>query len=245
MKNKVAIVTGAQSGIGEATCLYLGEKGCIVVATGRSEEKLSLIKNKMNRYGYICDTFVLDVTNEEEWNQLCKYVFKKYNSIDYLVNNAGVTSREKVHEGTRELWDKIMNTNAYGPYLGMKYCIPYMQRNHYGSIVNVSSVGGLVGIGGGTAYPASKGAIYSMTRRVAINYGQDNIRANIVCPGWIETPMTEGAREAKKEQFMDRQALKYFGKPEDVAHAIIFLLSDLSKFTTGIQLIVDGGFTAE
>lgn len=245
MKGKVAIVTGAQTGIGKATCLCLGEKGSIVIATGRNIKKLNLLKDEMNRKGYTCDVFLLDVANEEQWIHMCECVYEKYHAIDYLVNNAGITSREKVHEGTRELWDCIMDTNAYGPYLGMKHCIPYMQKNQYGSIVNVTSVGGIVGIGGGTAYPASKGALYSMTRRVAVNYGVDHIRANIVCPGWIETPMTKKAREEKRQQFMDRQALKYFGKPEDIAYTIVFLLSDLSRFTTGSQLIVDGGFTAE
>ncbi len=245
MKRKVAIVTGAQTGVGKATCYCLAKKNVLVVATGRSLEKLNILKNEIILKGYDCEICRLDVTKEEEWINLCQFVYKKYHSIDYLVNNAGITSREKVHEGTRELWNIIMDTNAYGPYLGMKHCIPYMQKNHYGSIVNVTSVGSLVGIGGGTVYPASKGALYSMTRRVAINYGIDNIRANIVCPGWIDTPMTEYSRQEKKQQFLDRQALKYFGQPEDIANTIVFLLSDLSKFTTGSQIIVDGGFTAE
>ncbi|WP_312431128.1 SDR family NAD(P)-dependent oxidoreductase [Lacrimispora sp.] len=241
---EVVIVTGASSGVGRAAAVLFADKGAVVVAIGRKQKELELLKLEIEEKGHQCLVAVMDVSDERAWEEVTSSVMKKTGRIDVLVNNAGVTSREKVAEGSRELWDSIMNINAYGPYLGMKYCIPYMQERKKGSIVNVTSVGGVVGIGGGTVYPASKGALYSMSRRVAVNYGEDNIRVNTVCPGWIETPMTDGARPEKAMQFMDRQALNYYGTPEDVANAILFLASDEARFITGAELRVDGGFTA-
>lgn len=237
-KDKVILITGAACGIGRACVKLFVEQGAIVIACDcNKEELLSLCDKNIQSY-------ILNVENEKEWKAVINKTIESYKHIDVLVNCAGISSRDIVTEGTSELWHRVLDVNAYGPYLGMKYCLPHMQNQRRGSIVNITSVGAIVGIGGGTVYPASKGAVYSMTRRIAAMFGIYNIRANMVCPGWIKTDMTKDARKEKEEQFIERQALKQIGDPIDVAQAVVFLASDKAKFITGTEVIVDGGFTA-
>ena len=237
LEEKVIVITGAACGIGRACVNLFAEQGATVIACDHNEEGLLSFCNKRIK------AYILHVENEKEWETVITNVIQLYTRIDVLVNCAGISSRDIVTEGTSELWHRILDVNALGPYLGMKYCLPYMQNQKKGSIINITSVGAIVGIGGGTAYPASKGALYSMTRRIAAMFGIYNIRANMVCPGWIKTNMTKGARKEKEEQFIERQALKQIGDPIDVAHAVVFLASDKAKFITGTEVIVDGGFT--
>lgn len=235
--NKVVLITGAASGIGRACASLFDSEQAIVIATDQDESILSFPHSRIQ-------THILHVEQEQDWKRVIEAVIRKYHKIDVFISCAGISSRDHVIEGTVEEWNQVMSINALGTYLGMKYCIPHMQKQRHGAIVNITSVGGLVGVGGGTVYPASKGAVYAMTRRVAMEYGKDHIRANVVCPGWINTNMTLHARKEKEQQFLKRQALDYIGEPEDVAHAVLFLASERAKFITGAQLIVDGGFTA-
>lgn len=243
VKGKVAIVTGSISGMGYRTSELLSEEGAYVIATGLDMEILKELQADLQARNLVCDVMELDVTKEEQWRAVIKFVLDKYNRIDILANIAGVSSREKVEDGDRDIWNQIMDINAYGTYLGMKHCIVDMKK-HGGAIVNISSVAGQIGIGGGTVYPASKGAVRAMSKRVAVDYGKENVRVNTIFPGWILTPMTENAREAKRKIFLDRQCLKYFGTPDDIAQAVLFLVSDKAKFITGAELVIDGGFTA-
>lgn len=236
-EDKVIVITGAASGIGRSCVNLFEEQGAIVIACDHNEEGLLSLCSKR------IQTYILHVENEKEWESVISKVIQSYKHIDVLVNCAGISSRDIVTEGTFELWHQIIDVNAFGPYLGMKYCIPHMQNQKKGSIINITSVGAIVGIGGGTVYPASKGAVYSMTRRIAAMFGIYNIRANMVCPGWIKTDMTKDARKEKEQQFIERQALKQIGDPIDVAQAVVFLASDKAKFITGTEVIVDGGFT--
>lgn len=236
---KVIIITGAASGIGKSCVEILSEENVIIIATDISYpmNEFHELYNQVYSYG-------LDVSKSESWDLLVHEIEDNFGIVNALVNCAGISSRDKVVTGEIEEWNKVINTNLLGPYLGMKYCIPSMLKQNKGAIVNLSSVGAHVGIGGGTVYPASKGAIYSMSRRVANDYGKDNIRVNIVTPGWIKTKMTENARKEKEQQFLDRQALKFIGEPKDVAELIKFLISDKARFITGAEFIVDGGFTS-
>lgn len=241
-ENKVVIVTGGAKGIGKACVDILLQEGASVVAIDKDSQALIELKEKQNTQRLL--TFNLSVAEEENWVKIVEETVKKWNTIDILINNAGVSTRDKCAECAIEFWNEMISINLTSQFLGMKHCLPIMMKNEKGSIVNLSSVGGMVGIGGGTVYPATKGAILSMTRRVAIDYGKYNIRVNSVIPGWIETPMAAQARPEKKQQFLDRQALKYFGKPEDAAKAILFLASDDARFISGAELKVDGGFLA-
>ncbi len=244
MKRKTAMVTGATSGIGRAVVRELLAEGVVVYAVGRRKERLQELVREAESRGERCIPLNFSVDEEAGWEQAVRLCGQMEGTLDYLVNNAGVSSREKVCECGLEEWHRIMDNNVTSMFLGMKHCIPLMQKNGGGSIVNVSSVGALTGIGGGTAYPASKGAIRALSRRVAVNYGEDNIRVNTVFPGWIKTEMTQNARKEKEASFLERQALKTCGLPEDVASCICFLLSDKARFVTGAELVVDGGFTA-
>lgn len=235
---KVIIITGAASGIGKSCVEILSEENTIIIASD-----ISYPINEFHELSNQVYSFGLDVSSSESWNLLIHKVEGDFGMVSALINCAGISSRDKVLTGEIEEWNKVINTNLLGPYLGMKYCIPSMLKQNKGAIVNLSSVGAHVGIGGGTVYPASKGAIYSMSRRVANDYGKDNIRVNIVTPGWIKTKMTENARKEKEQQFLDRQALKFIGEPKDVAELIKFLISDKARFITGAEFIVDGGFT--
>ncbi len=240
LKGKIALVTGAANGIGKAIVELFYQEGANVIAVDIMEKELYSYCYSNN---YNC--MKLDVSKEEDWIKVINAIHQKYGQLDILVNNAGIVSGEKVADGTVEIWDQVMDVNAKGTYLGMKYVIPLMQKAGSGSIVNISSIAALIGTGGGTTYHASKGAIRAMSKRVATHYGQDNIRVNSIYPGWIETNMTKNPRKEKKEDFEKRQVLPYFGQPQDIAEGVLFLSSDKSRFITGAELVVDGGYTID
>ena len=189
----------------------------------------------------------LDVSNEESWQRAVSIAVSRFGKLDILVNNAGIYRAHVVLETTSAEWDQVMDINAKGVFLGTKYAIPEMRKAGGGSIVNISSVAGLVGSKETTAYTASKGAVRLLTKSTAIQYASDGIRANSIHPGTIETPMTEGllADVAHREDRMNRTPIGRLGRPEDVAYGALYLASDEASFVTGSELVIDGGRTAE
>ena len=190
----------------------------------------------------------LDVTNEADWQHAVAMAVSHFGKLDILVNNAGISGRGRVEDVTLEEWNRVMDVNSTGVFLGTKTVIPAMRQAGAGSIINISSQLGLVGTDNSSPqYQASKGSVRLLTKATASQYAQEGIRVNSVHPGPIETPMTE-ARRADPEQFqllLSRIPIGRYGKPEDVAYGVLYLASDESSFVTGSELVIDGGWTAQ
>jgi NAD(P)-dependent dehydrogenase (short-subunit alcohol dehydrogenase family) len=190
----------------------------------------------------------LDVSNEADWQQAVATAVARFGKLDILVNNAGVSGRGRVEDVTLEEWNRVMDVNSTGVFLGTKTVIPAMRQAGGGSIINISSQLGLVGTDNSSPqYQASKGSVRLLTKATASQYAREGIRVNSVHPGPIETPMTE-ARRADPEQFqllLSRIPLGRYGKPEDVACGVLYLASDEAAFVTGSELVIDGGRTAQ
>ncbi len=202
---------------------------------------------QINEAGGDCLFVRLDVTSESNWQDVVAATVARFGKLDILVNNAGIGDQGTVEQTTSEQWDTVMDINAKGVFLGTKAAIPEMRRAGGGSIINISSIYGLVGSGGSTSYAASKGAVRLLTKSTAIQYADEGIRANSVHPGPIATPMTEASRadSDRNQWFLANTPLGRWGEPEDVAYGVLFLASDESSFMTGSELVIDGGWTAQ
>jgi NAD(P)-dependent dehydrogenase (short-subunit alcohol dehydrogenase family) len=256
VKDKVAIVTGGSTGLGRATCLLLAQEGAHVAVTDIQDDLGRVTAGEIRAAGGSAEYYRMDVTVEDEVARVCSAVFERFGRIDILVNNAGITGAPKpTHEITVAEWDQILNVDARGPFLCTKHAVPYMIRGGGGSIVNISSVYGMVGgmdVPPPYLYHAAKGAVRLMTKSDALCYAKDKIRVNSVHPGWIWTPMlesvglnaTEGPEEFHK-RLLAHVPLGHYGDPADVAYGVLYLASDESKFSTGTELVVDGGYIAQ
>lgn len=237
LKNKIAIITGGASGIGAKIVDRFLQEGATVIAADITSKN---IKTSTNLSG-----MTLDVSSEKQWNQVTKQVYDQYGKIDILVNNAGVSTEKVLEQVDYEDWERTSKINGFGTMLGMKYTIPYMLKKNQGSIVNLSSVTALVGMGL-NSYTASKGAIRAITKAAATEYGKQGIRINAVFPGVIETPMVEGLQESEEAlaQINGLTPMGRLGQPNEVANAILFLASNEASYITGAELSVDGGYSA-
>lgn len=244
--NKVAIVTGAAGGMGAAEAKLFAEEGAKVMATDVQEEKLKLWAEKEKANGLSIEWIGHDVTSESDWQKVIDKTVSLFGGIDILVNNAGVyPAGATMVNTTKEQWDSILAINLTGPFLGSKLCIPYMQQRKGGSIVNISSIAGIVG-GNGPAYTASKGALRLLTKDMSVEFAKDNIRVNSIHPGGVLTPMTEALMSMPQAQEMMKSMcpLGRIGLPMEVAYGALYLASNESTYTTGAELIIDGGLTA-
>ena len=189
----------------------------------------------------------LDVTDETQWENAVSQSVARFGSLNILVNNAGIIGGAKVEDTTVELWDRVMDINAKGVFLGTKAAIPHMRKAGGGSIINISSIYGLVGSGGSASYHASKGAVRLLTKSTAIQYARESVRANSIHPGPIATPMTEASRANSDHinHMLARTPLGRYAQPEEVAYGALYLASDESSFVTGSELVIDGGWTAQ
>ena len=247
LENKVALISGGARGMGAAEAKLFAIEGAKVVIGDVLDEDGRQTEAAINELGGECLFVHLDVTDEDSWMRAVAETVSRFGKLDIVVNNAGVGGGGgKVEDTTVESWNRIMDINAKGVFLGTKTAIPEMRRSGGGSIVNISSVYGLVGSGGSSAYHASKGAVRLLTKSTAIQYASEGIRANSVHPGIIETAMTEAtnADPVRSQRWADETPIKRRGKPDDVAYGVLFLASDESSFMTGSELVIDGGFTA-
>lgn len=244
--NKVAIVTGAAGGMGAAEAKLFAEEGARVMATDVQEEKLKLWVEKAKADGLSIEWIAHDVTSESDWQKVIDKTVTLFGGIDILINNAGVyPAGATTANTTREQWDRILAINLTGPFLGAKLCISHMQQRKGGSIVNISSIAGIVG-GNGPAYTASKGALRLLTKDMSVEFAKDNIRVNSIHPGGVLTPMTEAIMEAPQAQELMKNMcpLGRIGQSMEIAFGALYLASDESTYTTGAELIIDGGLTA-
>lgn len=247
--NKVIIVTGGGTGIGQAACYLLAREGAIIALVDVNDQAGENTVTKICSEGGRAEFWHMDVTNESNVADVFNAVSDKFNRIDVLVNNAGfIGSNKPTHEMTESEWDRVMNVNVKGVFFCTKHVITYLRKSGGGSIINISSIHGLLGSPDYPANHASKGAIRLMSKTDAMLYAKDKIRVNSIHPGYIQTPclgdiphkLDSNPREMKKT-YDKLQPLGHVGEANDIAYGILYLASDESKFVTASELIIDGG----
>jgi NAD(P)-dependent dehydrogenase (short-subunit alcohol dehydrogenase family) len=248
VEGKVAIVTGAALGLGYAAAKRLAEEGARVAVTDILDDAGQKAVKDLNPN---VEYWHMDVSKEAEVKRVFEEVFKKWGRLDILVNNAGISGANKpTDELTEQEWDSLMDVNVKGVFFCTKHAIAYMRKSGGGSIINLSSIYGLIGAGDVPPYHASKGAVREMSKNDAVLYAKDKIRVNSVHPGFIWTPMVSNFAESTGAASEARKALDalhplgHIGEPDDIAWGIVYLASDESKFVTGSELVIDGGYTA-
>ncbi len=254
LSGKVALITGAASGLGRASALLLAEQGARIAAADLNAEAGEATVAQIAAAGGEAAFFPLDVVDEDGWTATVTGVIERFGKLDVLVNNAGIELVQSIPETSFEEWRRVMDVNLDGVFLGIKAAIQGMRQSGGGSIVNISSVAGINGFSRQAAYCASKGGVRLLTKSAAVECAEGglNIRVNSVHPGVIDTPMyqaffdgmDEQSAKAAEERFTALHPIGHVGASDDVAQCVLFLASDASKFVTGSEMVVDGGLTA-
>lgn len=248
LKNKVAIVTGSSKGIGEGIARVFVREGAKVVVTCRTEEAGKKITEELLDAGGTAIFIKTDVTSSQAIQLMIDKVIQTFGRLDILVNNAGYHISKNVQETSEEEWEFIINTNLRSTFLCSKYALPHL-RKVKGTIINISSMVGLVGQPNAGAYSATKGGQIAMTRNMAIDFAPDGVRVNVICPGWIQTPLVEDwfnqqkDPEAARKYIFGQHPLGRIGTIEECGQAAAFLASDETSFMTGSIITLDGGIT--
>ena len=253
LNDKVAIVTGAALGIGRATALLFAKEGAKVAITDVREAEGKEVAEQITGEGGAAEYWRLNVAREAEVQTVFAAVWKRFGRIDVVVNNAGIAGANKpTDEITEEEWDQVQAVNVKGVFFCTKHAIPHLRKMGGGSIINLSSIYGLIGAPDVPPYHASKGAVRLMSKTDALLYAKDKIRVNSVHPGYIWTPMVEGVgkhfaegMDAFRKQVAALHPLGHIGEADDIAYGILYLASDESKFVTGSELVIDGGYSAQ
>jgi NAD(P)-dependent dehydrogenase (short-subunit alcohol dehydrogenase family) len=249
LRGKTAIITGAGSGIGEASARLFAREGARVAVVDWDEKNGDRVANEIGSESFFLKANVAGAADMEAMTQS---VLERFEHIDILFNNAGVSCVGTLHETSEEEWDRVMAINIKGMYLACKYVIPIMLKQKSGCIINMASGASVLGLAERAAYTASKGAVYSLTRAMQADYCRSGIRVNSILPGTIYTPFVEGYlrkhysdnMEKATDNLKKRQLSGTLGTPEDVAYAALYLASDEAKYVFGSGLVVDGGFAA-
>ncbi|MGH8005592.1 MAG: glucose 1-dehydrogenase [Candidatus Binatia bacterium] len=244
LQGEVALVTGAARGQGEAEARVFAREGAQVVVTDILEEMGQRVARDIGPQA----TFVrLDVAREEDWQKAVETAVKTYGKLTVLINNAGIGLAEDrgIEETSLEVWHKTLAVNLTGVFLGMKYAVPQMRKAGCGSIVNISSIAGIVGMGMLPAYQASKGGVRILTKNAAIQYAKENIRVNSIHPGGVDTEILTPFGEEFKRGIALAHPMQRFAGSEEIAYGALYLASKESSFVTGAELVIDGGFIAQ
>ena len=251
LAGKVAIITGAGAGIGRSTALLFAKEGAKVVVADCDPESGEKVVAQVREEGGAATFIHVDVSKATDVERMVRETVETYGKLNILVNNAGIYLQADAVAMTEEEWDRILDVNLKGVFLCSKYCIPAMIKGGGGSIVNVGSEAGLVGIKDQVAYNVSKSGVIGLTRSTAIDFAAHHIRVNCVCPGTTETPLVKAAVERAADPAAARRALEEvrpanrLGRPEEIAAGILYLASDESLYATGSTLSIDGGYTAQ
>ncbi|MFV9568859.1 elongation factor P 5-aminopentanone reductase [Thermoanaerobacter mathranii] len=243
LNGKVAIVTGGAGDIGREICIELAKEGAsIAIHYNNSYDKAVGLKEYIkNNFSY-AEIFKADISDRQQVDNMIDSIYNRFGRIDYLINNAGIAQIKPFIEITEEDWDKMMNVNLKGIFNCTQSVLRYMLPQKYGSIINISSIWGISGASCEVHYSASKGGIIAFTKALAKELGPSKIRVNCIAPGVIDTRMNNILNKEEKEHLIEDIPLMSIGKPQDVANAVLFLLSDKSNFITGQVITVDGGF---
>jgi NAD(P)-dependent dehydrogenase (short-subunit alcohol dehydrogenase family) len=248
LAGKVVLISGGARGMGAAEARLFAREGAQIVIGDVLEAEGKAVEADIAAKGGRAAFVRLDVTSEADWAQAVALAGSRFGALNVLVNNAGIGGPSRVEDTTAEAWDRVMDVNAKGVFLGTKAAIPALRRGGGGSIVNISSQLGLVGMDDSSPqYTASKGAVRLLTKTTALQYAREGIRCNSVHPGPIRTPMTEQRRAdpVVYQRMVSRIPLGRYGEAEEVAYAVLYLASDESAFVTGSELVIDGGWTAQ
>jgi NAD(P)-dependent dehydrogenase (short-subunit alcohol dehydrogenase family) len=251
LEKKACIVTGAGSGIGRATAERMAEEGGKIICVDLNRDAVEMTVNEIRANGGTAEAVQTDVSDDKQVKAFVDKCAQLYGSVDVLVNNAGVNIPGVFHEVSNDVIDKTLNVNVKGPMYGCRAAIPYMLEQGGGSIVNVSSVNGIVSEPFLAVYSASKGAVVMLTKGVALDYAKQNIRCNAICPGWVDTPINYahaemlGGLQKVYDSIGTFQPIGRPGTPREIAHLALFLGSDESSFITGAIISADGGMTAQ
>ena len=246
--NRVAVITGSSSGIGRACATLFAAEGAKIVVNGFPEEAGRQVVKDIRAQGGLAAYHPADVRRSEDITQLIQFAVDTFGSVDILMNNAFCGESASVLEQEEDDWDEVYAASVKATYLGCKYAIPLMQKAGGGSIINTSSVHGLLGSNRNAAYDSAKAAMLNLTRQIAVEYGPSGIRVNSICPGWIATDEHMKWREENPDKDQRQKIIYPLGRPgrmREVAMAALFLASDEASFITGHALVVDGGLTCQ
>lgn len=243
LNGKVALITGGARGQGAAEGRLFAREGAKVVLADLLDAEGEKVAKEIGRDAVYLR---LDVTREDDWARAVEKTVATFGKLTTLVNNAGILRMEGLEATTLQIWNQVIAVNQTGVFLGMKAAVPAMKKAGGGSIVNISSIAGLIGVGAATAYQATKGAVRILTKTVAVQYAKDGIRVNSIHPGVITTKMvTEGIDPESRALFSQATPLGREGTAEEMAQGALFLASDESSYMTGAELVLDGGYTAQ
>jgi NAD(P)-dependent dehydrogenase (short-subunit alcohol dehydrogenase family) len=246
LDGRVALVTGAASGIGKATAQRLAEEGAAVLLTDVNEALGATTVEELRATGARVDFLRHDVTSEEDWAAAVARAVDEFGSLDILVNNAGMGDLATIEETSLADWERTVAIDQTGVFLGMKTAAPHLKASAHGAVVNISSIFGTSGgFGTSPAYHAAKGAVRTLTKNVALHWATEGVRVNSIHPGFIDTPILDPTRGTPYEQVMiDLTPMGRLGKPSEIAAGVAYLVSDDAAFVTGLELYIDGGYIA-
>jgi 3alpha(or 20beta)-hydroxysteroid dehydrogenase len=245
LNGKVALVSGAARGQGASHARQFALEGAKVVLGDVRDEEGEATVAQLAEDSLDVSYVHLDVTSDQDWKSAVSFAEDRYGKLDVLVNNAGILGMPAILDETEEHWNQVLAVNQTGVFLGMRAAIPAMRRAGGGSIINTSSIWGLVGAEEYISYQATKGAVVLMTKSVALTHAGDGIRANSVCPGLVLTPMSAEEGPDVERAVADATPMKRGAEPVEISHGLVFLASDESSYVTGTELVIDGGFLAQ